>query len=59
MTNWIEGAMYYPPRQARSPRTRPLPATVHQLEVVFDQNGALRRFEYVPTAGTARVVMKR
>jgi hypothetical protein len=59
VTNWIDGAMYFPPRQERPPRTRPLPATVHDLEVVFDVSGVLRRFEYAPSAGTARVVVKR
>lgn len=59
VTSWIDGALRFPPRQDRPPRTRPLPATVHKLEVVFDENGVLRRFEYAPTAGYARVVVKR
>lgn len=59
MTNWIGSAVYFPARQERPPRTRPLPATVHQLEVVFDESGVLRRFEYAPSDGSARVLMKR
>ncbi|HIF93551.1 MAG TPA: hypothetical protein EYQ60_10575 [Myxococcales bacterium] len=58
-TKSVFGAMYFPPRQDRPSRTRPLPATVHDLEVVFDVSGVLRRFEYAPSVGTARVVMKR
>ena len=53
--DWIDKAMFFPPRQDRPPRTRPLPATVHHLEVVFGFEGTLRRYRYSPRAGTASV----
>lgn len=52
---FMDWLFFYPPRQPRPPRTRRLPATVHELELVFELDGTLRRFHYVPAPGTARV----
>ncbi|MAG29839.1 MAG: hypothetical protein CL908_02975 [Deltaproteobacteria bacterium] len=53
--DWLDWAFYYPPRQPRPPRTRRLPATVHELELVFGVDGKLDRYRYRPTQGSARV----
>ena len=52
---WFDRTFYYPPRQPRAPRTRRLPATVHQLEVVFGRDGTLSGYRYTPARGFARV----
>jgi len=57
VTYWVDKAMFFPPRQDRPPRTRRLPATVHQLEVVFGLDGTLRRFRYLPHSGYASVAV--
>lgn len=57
VTDWFDRAMYFPPRQDRLPRKRRLPATVHQLEVVFGSDGTLRRFRYSPQPGYASVAV--
>ncbi len=53
--SWFDATFYYPARQPRPPRQRLLPATVHELEVVFDAQGLLERFDYATHAGSARV----
>ena len=55
VTFWVERAIYFPPRQDRPPRTRRLPATIHQLEVVFGSSGTLRRYQYRSQPGFANV----
>ncbi len=57
VTYWVDRAMYFPPLQDRAARTRRLPATVHQLEVVFDPDGTLRRYRYRSQSGYANVAL--
>ncbi len=52
---WIDGAIFFPPRQPRPPVHRSLPATIHRLEVVFDVDGTLRRVHYRPEKGVGFV----
>ena len=52
---WIDGMIFFPPRQERSAGSRPLPATIHRLEIVFGSDGTLRRYRYRPEKGVGRV----
>lgn len=53
--DWLGGVFLYPPRQPRPPRTRPLPATIHSLELHFGVDGILRHVRYQPEEGLAQV----
>lgn len=45
----------YPPTQPRRPAARRLPATVHDLELVFSPEGRVERYRYAPRAAFVQV----
>ncbi|HPG24303.1 MAG: hypothetical protein H6748_10340 [Spirochaetaceae bacterium] len=53
--DWLDWLLFYPPRQPRPPRSRALPATVHDLELRFGIDGALAELQYRPHPGRAWV----
>lgn len=53
--SWTGGLVMYPPRQSRPPRTRMIPATIHDLELLVEVDGTLKHVRYAPRAGTMRV----
>ena len=52
---WIDGYIYFPPRQDRGPRSRRLPATIHSLQVEIGPDDTLTRFHYAPKAGVVSI----
>ena len=48
---FLDRLLHYPPTQPRPPRRRPLPATIHTLELHFAPDGVLKRVRYTPEWG--------
>ena len=40
--------IFYPATRPSRPRTRSMPATIHELELRFREDGTLRRYRYAP-----------
>lgn len=51
----FESLFVYPARRRPVKTYRTLPSTVHELELVFSDEGLLERFRYAPRADVARV----
>lgn len=47
----LDRLLFYPPIQPKRHRKRSLPATIHDLELVFAADGELRSYRYAPRAG--------
>jgi hypothetical protein len=45
----------HPAPRPRGAGQRSLPATIHELELVFGSDGKLRRYQYAPRAGRVEV----
>ena len=52
---FLDGLLFYPPRQPRGPRTRTMDATIHELELRFTVEGVLEDYRYTPRRDRIRV----
>lgn len=52
---FLDGLLFYPPRQPRGPRMRTMNATIHDLELRFTTEGVLEHYRYVPRNGQVRI----
>ena len=46
--DFLDRLLFYPASRPERPERRTLPATIHELELVFEQDGTLRRYRYAP-----------
>jgi len=56
---FVDRLVFYPPAREREPRSRHLPATIHDLELFFGSDGTLRRYRYTPGPGFETVYRPR
>ena len=54
-TDFLGGLLLYPAPRPRGAEQRSLPATIHELELVFGPDGTLRRYHYAPRAALVKV----
>lgn len=52
---FLDGLLFYPPRQPRDSRSRMMNATIHELELRFTKEGVLEHYRYAPRSGRVRV----
>lgn len=52
---FLDGLLFYPPRQPRGPRMRTMNATIHDLELRFTTEDVLEHYRYVPRNGRVRI----